>query len=463
MTRVLLWMLRVAGWMLALLAVAMLVVAGMRALAIDDADRAALARMDAAPPPLRGANGFAALMLADRDVPAAERDAILADDVAAFSRWNAGHERAQSLWATVDAGDAMPAFEPFSALPPASMPASDELCALGAGCLERVRADPDGTRALLATHAARVRAIEDALAADYIASPYEIALAAPLPAYQNVRLPLAAAAMDAVGGDVDAAYARTCRLLAGARRADRTARLLIDKLVAQSLGRAAATLLLDLRRAYPVASLPGECAAARAPVDADEAAVCSALRGEFRMIRAHGAQMTRQLRGWAPERWLSRTLLYDEDLQALNLARTLAPLCADDAGERALAGALPDLEVDGSLDTLECWSAYVSCVLGRIAAPSYAPHASRALDHAAVLRLLLAAQRVADGDASPARAAVEAGVEGYPVAFDTATQRASITLRSAAAGDTNQFVVDFAGLAPSPVLPSADAIAFAGR
>lgn len=455
--------LRVVGWMVVLMFAAMLVVSGMRAIALDDTDRAVLARMDAPPPPLRGANGFAALMLAGRDVPAAERDAVLADDVAAFARFEAEQERSTSLWSFAGPADVV-AYEPFAALPPApAMPASEELCSFGAGCLERVAADPAGTRALLARHAAGVRAIEDALAADYIASPYALALAAPLPAYQNVRLPLAAAAMDAVAGDVDAAYARTCRLLAGARRADRTSRLLIDKMVAQSLGRSAAMLLLDLRRAYPVATLPGECAAARTPVDADEAAVCHALRGEFRMNRAYGAQLARQLRGWAPERWLTRALLYDEDLQALPLARALAPLCADDAPDLALAGRLPELHVDSDLDTVECWSAYVSCVLARIAAPSYAPHAARALDHAAVLRLLLAAQRVADGDASPARAAIEAGVDGYPVTFDPATQRAWVTLRSDAADASNRFTIDLAGLAPTTVRPATDAVAIAGR
>jgi hypothetical protein len=459
MGKFLLGTLRVFGWMAALVVVAMLVVAGMRVFALDDVDRAVLARMDVAPPPLRGTNGFAALMLVDRDVPEGDRETVLAADVDAFARWSADQVEGTSLWALAGPDDVMPVYEPFASLPAAApMPSTDELCALSAGCLDRVRADPDGTRALLEKHAPRIGAIEDALAADFIASPYAPALAAPMPAYQHIRLPLAAAAIDAVGGDVDGAYARTCRLLAGARRADRTARQLIDKLVAQSLGRAAATLLLDLRRAYPVAALPGECAAARAPVDGDEAAICNALRGEFQWLRAQSAQMDRQMTG-AAERWVSRALLVDDDLQALPVARALAPLCADDAVELALAGRLPEIRYQGDLDTIECWSAYVSCVLGRIAAPSYSPYASRALDHAAVLRLLLAAQRVADGDASPARAAIEAGVEGYPVTFDPARQRASITLHTDRPGESNQFFVDFVGLAPSPVRSTADAVA----
>ena len=71
MNRALWGIARVAGWMLALVVVAAALVAALRATAIDDADRAAVALMDRPPPELVGTNGFAALMAADRDVPAA--------------------------------------------------------------------------------------------------------------------------------------------------------------------------------------------------------------------------------------------------------------------------------------------------------------------------------------------------------------------------------------------------------
>ena len=94
--------------------------------------------------------------------------------------------------------------------------------------------------------------------------------------------------------------------------------------------------------------------------------------------------------------------------------------------------------------------------------PAYDRYGELALDHAAVLRLLLAAQRVADGEASPARASVEAAVEGYPVGYDAAAQRATIDLK-APRGDDATFSVDFTGLAPAPVLRSSDAIAAVAR
>ena len=463
MNRALWGIARVAGWMLALVVVAAALVAALRATAIDDADRAAVALMDRPPPELVGTNGFAALMAADRDVPAARRDDLVAADVAAFTAWEATQAAASTFWASTDAGTLdVDAFEPLATTPVASPPpAAEELCPLsGESCLQRVAADVEGTRALLAKHATRVAAVEAALAADHIANPYGASMVAPLPPLQYLRLPLAAAALDAVDGRVDAAYARTCRLLAAARRTDRQSRNLIDKFVAQGLARGAGMLLLDLRRAQPRAELPGECAAARVPVGIDEAAVCEALRGEFRMQRAQGARMEAQLAGWRPDRWLTRALLVDEDLQAAAMARVLSPSCTEEAFTLAGDGRAPE-PVDARLTGIECWAAYISCMLSDIAMPAYARYGERALDHAAVLRLLLAAQRVADGDASPARAAVEAGVPGQPVEFDAATQRASVVLHLPRDSAEATFSVDFAGLAPAAAWRPSDAIAFA--
>ena len=406
-------LLRIAGWMGLLVLFAIAMIAGLRTIAIDDADRAAVALMDQPPRELVGSNGFAALMAADRAVPAT------------------------------------------------SPPAPDALCPLsGEGCLQRVAADVEGTRALLATHAARVAAVETALAADHIVNPDGASLHAPLPPLQYLRLPLAAAALDAVDGRVDAAYSRTCRLLAAARRTDRQSRNLIDKFVAQGLARGAAMLLLDLRRAQPRPELPGECAAARVPVGVDEAMVCDALRGEFRMHRAEAARMQAQLAGWRPDRLLTRALLVDEPLQAMAMARVLSPSCTDEASALASEGRAPEA-VEARLTGIECWSAYISCMLADIAMPAYARYGERALDHAAVLRLLLAAQRVADGDASPARAAVEAGVAGQPVEFDAARQRASVVLHLTHEGGAATFTIDLGGLAPAAAWRPSDAVAFA--
>ena len=215
-----------------------------------------------------------------------------------------------------------------------------------------------------------------------------------------------------------------------------------------------------MRRAQPRPELPGECAAARVPVGVDEAMVCDALRGEFRMHRAEAARMQAQLAGWRPDRLLTRALLVDEPLQAMAMARVLSPSCTDEASALASEGRAPEA-VEARLTGIECWSAYISCMLADIAMPAYARYGERALDHAAVLRLLLAAQRVADGDASPARAAVEAGVAGQPVEFDAARQRASVVLHLTHEGGAATFTIDLGGLAPAAAWRPSDAVAFA--
>jgi hypothetical protein len=463
MSRLLTGVLRTLAWMAVLTLLAIAAVASSRAVAIDAGDRAALAVMDAAPPPLRGSNGFAALMLADRDVPPDRREAMLADDVAAFVAWERRQAEDLPFWRREAPGMTPAAsFEALTGVPlRAPAPDTDVPCPLsGEGCLQRVAADPEGTRALLREQAARIEAVEAALAADHIASPYGDSLFSPLPPWQHLRLPLAVAALDAADGDIAAAYSRSCRLLAAARHTDRQARTLIDKLVAGTLARAAATLLLDLRRAHPVPALPGECAAATVPVAAAEAAVCEALRGEYRLQRAHGAQLAASLAGWRPDRVLTRNLLVDDTLAAAALARRFAPYCGEPAAARALAGLPPEPPPPaGPVTGPDCWAAYISCVLSNIAMPAFDGYADRVLDHAAVLRLLLAGQRVADGTASPARAAVEAAVAGYPVEYDAASQQSSLPLR-APGGRGPRFVVDFAGLGPNDSPAPRDAIAF---
>ena len=172
--------------------------------------------------------------------------------------------------------------------------------------------------------------------------------------------------------------------------------------------------------------------------------------------------MQAQLAGWRPDRLLTRALLVDEDLQAVGIARALAPSCTDEAHTLAAEGRAPEA-ADGSLAGIECWTAYISCVLANIATPAYGSYGERALDHAAVLRLLLAAQRVADGDASPARAAIEAGVAGQPVEFDAATRRASVVLHLPRDDAEAAYSVDFTGLAPAGSWEPGDAIAFVAR
>ena len=467
MARLIAAALRTSAWMVVLVLILVAVVATMRWTAIGDMEREALARVDVAPATPAGRNGFASLMLSGHEVPPDRLDAVLAEDVSAFAAWLAASDGKQPFWP--EGGAAPPATEaPYaplsgSAFPErAALPAADDVCGLSApGCLAMVRDHEARIAQVLHEQAGRLANLDQALAADHVVNPYPPTVGTPLPPFGGLRLPLTAAALDAVQGRAPQAYARTCGLLASARRMDRQGRNLVEKLIAQSLAEGSAWLLLDLRRGFPVATLPASCADALVPVDTDEAGVCEAMRGEYRMQRALIAQLDAQLGGWRPQALLTRALLFDAELQAAWSAREFSPYCGDATRDLADAGLPPPPPPPESVIGFRspaCYAAYINCVLAQIAGPSFAPYADRALDHAAKLRLLLAAQAVADGRRAPANAASEASVAGYPVDFDPATQQATITLRAPRDGET-AFRVDFHGLAPMPRLTSLEGLA----
>jgi hypothetical protein len=450
------WIGRLLVVIAVLVGLAWLAVTGLRMRALGPEERAAVALMEVPPPVLEGSNGFAALMLADYDVPPAEQDAALAADVARFEAWLAENARDASFIASdADGGGRLASFEAFADAPGPKRPPvpghEAPLCPLRtAGCLARVQAAPDPVRALLQEHAARTADVERALAADHLYNVYPETLSTPLPPLQAMRLPLTAAALDAVDGRVPDAYARTCRLLAGARRMDREGRNLVEKFVAQALGEGAAQLLLELRRAHPVAALPAGCAPAMAAVDVDEAAICSALRGEYRTQRAIGRQLSASLNGgWRPDRLLARALLVDADLQDAWSAGGFAPYCTDEARALAADGVAPPPPPPSiSRDDADCYAAMLNCTLMQIGAPQMGDYSGRALDHAAILRLLLAAQAVADGGIDAQAAATAAGDTGHPVTFDAQTLVATIALQSPRGDEAPTVEIDFAGLAP---------------
>ncbi|KFN50673.1 hypothetical protein [Arenimonas composti] len=446
-------LLRVLVIILVLLALAWMGVAALRWQVLDEHAYAALTRMSEDTPVPPGENGYAALMLADYetgDLDAAGAEAALAADVARFADWYSGSVGA--LQAHVEDGGPEPGgFEPFAdrgwPRRPVLAPNDARFCGLGGqGCLAQVAADPDAARAGLQEEAKRLDAMRRVLAAAHMSNPYLPTWSTPVPSWSLLRLPVTDAALAAADGRIDEAYAQTCDLLAAARRFDRSARGIIDKRVAQSAAEGAAALLLDLRRAHPRPALPESCAEAIAEVDAAEAGICLAMKGEFRM----GQNLTNawgRHGSWRPDRVLARQLLTDSAVRNAWNARAMAPFCADDADTRALAGEVARMVPTPAVGSTECLAAYIDCSLLAIAMPAIDVMAAVGVDHAAKLRLLLAAQAVADGRLAPAAAAAAAGVPGHPVAFDPATGTASLVPKWRSGNDT-PFVVELAGLVP---------------
>lgn len=400
----------------------LLVTRALRWFADDEAARADLALMEAAEPAPAGGNGSAWLALADLEVPEAEVEAAFADDVAAFAAWQAGAGRrlfgAGDLFAGVTSGPAESYASPLAARYPArpKVDVPEAACTLaGLDCLQRVRTDPEAVRAWLAADAARLGAATRSLAADHVAHAYAPAMDSPLPPYQYWRLPLSAAALQAVDGDAAGAVVRACGLLGSARRLGGRADTLISKLVAMSLAEGAAGLVLAIQHAQPGLALPDDCAPARAPVQVDDYQVCEALRFEYRTSVQYGRLMDEGLAGrWDPKSLAYRWLLLDERMHGLWIAETFAPACRDDFRTAVAAGEVPDV-AGHIVATAEprCYAAFGNCLLVAIAAPAWDGYQKRLLDHAARLRLLLAGIALQAGGIDEAGLPAAAASPGY--------------------------------------------------
>lgn len=376
---------------LLLLVVSALVVQGLRAWAKRDPDAlAALAAMDQPAEQYAGRSGYAYLVLAGLDIPEGEREAALAAEVAAYQAWfDSQGER--MLKETLEGSFESPAKARYPARPAPTTP--EAVCGLSdSNCLQRVAADPETFRASLQERSDTLALAEASLAADHLASPFPPGYDAPIPEYHLWRLPLTATALQAVDGDIAGATARSCSMLAAARRFNTRSHGLIDAMVSAALAEGAAGLLLELQRANPGQPPPEGCAAALAPVQAEHYLMCDAMRGEFRMQSSMARQMHAALsEDWSPRALFYRLYLVDNQLTGMWAAEAFADACSDDFRQAALAGA-PRQMNRRIVSTSEprCYAAFASCILIGLATPAYDGYQLRMLDHAARLRLLLA-------------------------------------------------------------------------
>jgi hypothetical protein len=110
----------------------------------------------------------------------------------------------------------------------------------------------------------------------------------------------------------------------------------------------------------------------------------------------------------------SRWLLIDGRLQRGWSAQPLSPLCREENLEAISQGRLPDPRpLEFSKASVDFWSAPVSNILANIGPPSYDNYQRRLLDHAAVLRLQLAAIAHANGEIESAEVVLAGASPGY--------------------------------------------------
>lgn len=428
---------------LVLILLALVVVQTLRASAVGDAEREALALLEVPPPPVQGRNGFAALYLADYDVPEGQLEAAMAEEVAVFQRWQQHGAPDSGEIPHRDGNDTSPPQQKQTGSRWVEKPklkfGDDDCTSSDSRCLDKVSLAPDVARTLLEREADRLARVDMALAADHFRSPYPDAFAGPLPSYQLLRLSLTRAALDAVDGRVTEAALRSCRLLAASRRFSVTATDLLASSVFAATAEGAANLLLELQRAHPGMVLPDECGPALVPVRNDDYWVCEGMRGEFRGNRELARHMDASYAGWHPRDLIARHYLVDGSLMAAWIAPVFAHFCTDSYREQLRAGIVAKMDYLPIKGTDPgCFAAYVSCVLARVTMGSFDFRQVSQLDRAARLRLALASIGLAQGSLTREQALAQAESPGYPLAVDVATGTASIQTRRPAnrRGDT---------------------------
>lgn len=369
-----------------------------------DAQEAALALMD--DPPMSGRNAFGAIWLMPYDIPEAQREAVLAEDLRRFGATAAaGPEeidapRAPALTSSAEGR--------FPNVAPSPEDAS-RFCGGQGGCLQKVAADRAGYAALVERHAGLIDRVEALSAYGHIRHPAgEGVIDTIIPPYQHGKLPATRYALWFVEGRRDEAFEGTCRMIATWRRLGAQS----DNLIARMIGVAYAVdvhgalfaeMLAQVPRDEP---LPVSCSQAFAPVAEDELSMCRAMRGEFRLLRAALREAEREGidGGEGPLMRLAQRLYFDIETTEADRAEDLAWHC----GGEALAQMRGDIParppvMEKGLLRFQCIANAAGCMLAQIAAPSFEPYPRKVQDANARLRLLalLVRLRADTADARP--------------------------------------------------------------
>lgn len=354
-----------------------------------DAQKAALALMD--DPPMTGRNAFGALWLLAYEIPEAQREAVLAEDLRRF------RAAAARVPGEIGAGPAFSFGSSAEGRFPEATPSADDMklfCGSRGDCLESVAADRAAHASLVERHAALIDRVEALSAYDHIVHPTSEALIDTiLPPYQYGKLPATRHALLFVDGRRDEAFDGTCRAIAtwrrlGARSDHLIARMIGVAYAADVYGTLFAEMLAQVPRDY---LLPASCTQAFAPIGDDELSLCRAMRGEFRFLQAvlrraardgldgDEGPLTRALQG----------LYFDIETTEADRAEDLAWHCGDVAQAQMrndIPARPPAPEKD--LFRFQCIANAAGCILAQIAAPSFELYSSRVQDGNAKLRLL---------------------------------------------------------------------------
>lgn len=404
---------------LVLLVAYVLTVQVLRWIAFGEEEREALALMEPVPPPPPGDSGFKYLGFVNLEIPVEELDAALERDLEAFAEWNAGAADRLDVRGEQVATWASPLVADYPARP--ALAAPEFACGLREpDCLAKLRGHEADAREWLQSEAVRLDLAERALRADHLANPYPPAVDSPLAGFQTLRLPINAIALQALDGDVPGALDRSCNLLGASRRFFAQDGMLIDKMVHGALIEGASGLVLAIRRADPSMPLPASCAQALAPVVPEHYFACGAFKYEYGMVASLARQLDgRGREGFHPRQWLMRWTMTDERLMRGWSAAHFTPMCSEAGKAAILAGDVPKAN-DPRPDyaSIDFWAAPITRILADIAAPAYDQYQDRLLDHAASLRLHLAAIAAIQGELAVDAVPQAAASPGYAITVE---------------------------------------------
>lgn len=236
-----------------------------------------LLRLDSTPLPAK--NAWHALWLLDYVIPAGEREATYAQDLAQL------RDRA----AAVHAGEPVPPFSKaaeshYPALPKLTDDDRAAICRPVSQCLARVRTHPEATRLVLTRHAARLAAIADLAGMDYLWNDMPPVTAAPGPDLGDVQaLWLTAAASDFVEGRQQEGLTQACTSALTMRRLHVGSNDALGSVITARWAVEAGSLAMDMLAQMPGdAPVPAACATAFAPPTDADVNFCEVSRAMWR-------------------------------------------------------------------------------------------------------------------------------------------------------------------------------------
>lgn len=394
-----------------------------RLMPVPAAQREALVLMQQ-PSSFAGENAFEAIWLLDfDDVPAAERQGLLEEDrrrIADLSRQPLTDEQMPlALRAAQGRYPSPPSLES-----PCRWSSDD--------CIARLRADPASAEAALLGQQALLARIAALSAYDHYQNPFVPDARAPMPNWTLLQRPLTAHALAHVQGRSDEALAGLCN-------DTRTAKMLMarsDALISAVLGASMvrgnvsllAQVLAELQADHP---LPASCDGVFSTPAPQALSLCTAMRGEFRMVSEGLPRMDQ------PLAWLA----WDRDRNQARTASVMQGACTEAAAQMVAADRPLLIEQPAASSwRFECVANMVGCVLGDIAAPAYRPYAMRLQDAGASLRLaegLLWLRANPHADAAQALAAMPAQLRDgeRPLRLSTDGRQLQVALYAMAGGD----------------------------